>query len=85
MIGWNDKMSTAPNLPTLHVHCTCGADMIPGPRGGAAQNFYCTDRVRCRLGWNLTIYYGEIVMGHPIEVDEEAYRMYAAQHKNLTN
>lgn len=29
----------------------CGApDLLPGPRGGASQNFYCQ---HCREGWNL--------------------------------
>lgn len=56
---------------------SCGAPMIPGPRGGAAQNFYCTDRIGCRQGENLTIWLGEVIMGEPIgEVGDETYEMY---------
>jgi hypothetical protein len=56
----------------------CGAEMIPGPRGGAAQNFYCTDRVGCRQGFNLTIWNGDLVMRQDIgEVDDERYAMYS--------
>ena len=65
--------------PTIHVRCQCGADMIRGPRGGAAQNFYCTDRVTCRQGWNLTIREDcQIVFPQPIgEIDDARYGMYA--------
>lgn len=59
-------------------HCKhCGAEMIPGPRGGAAQNFYCTNRITCRRGENLTIWQGQVVMAQPIgEVADNTYAMY---------
>lgn len=63
----------------MTVHCKhCGAEMIAGPRGGAAQNFYCTNRVTCRQGENLTIWQGEVVMADPIgEIPDDTYEMYA--------
>jgi hypothetical protein len=53
--------------------------MIPGPRGGLAQNFYCTDRVRCRQGFNLTIINGnDLGFRQDIgEVDDERFAMYS--------
>jgi len=64
---------------TVSVDCQhCGANMIPGPRGDAAQNFYCTNRTDCRQGENLTIWRGSVVMAEQIgEVADEAYEMYA--------
>jgi hypothetical protein len=62
------------------VHCPdCNAAMIGGPRGGLAQNFYCSNRQSCRQGFNLTIWQGQMVMPiHRIgEVDDELYAMYA--------
>lgn len=58
----------------------CTAEMIPGPRGGAAQNWYCTDRTDCRQGFNLTIWNGDLVMKQDIgEVDDERYEMYSTR------
>ena len=56
----------------------CGAEMIAGPRGGAAQNFYCTDRDDCRQGFNLTILWnGDQVFRQDIgEIDDQRYAMY---------
>ena len=64
----------------MTINCQrCGAEMIPGPRGGAAQNFYCTNRVDCRLGENLTIWQGTVVLRESIgQVSDETYAMYAA-------
>lgn len=58
----------------------CGAEMIDGPRGGAAQNFYCTDRERCRQGFNLTIYQSRVLWRQNIgEIDDERFAMYDNQ------
>jgi hypothetical protein len=58
---------------------SCAAEMIAGPRGGMAQNWYCSDRERCRLGFNMTIWHGDLVSCEPIgEVDDERFAMYAA-------
>lgn len=63
--------------PTIQIVCTCGRPMIRGPRGGGSQNFYCTDREKCRQGYNLTIITGEIVFCQPIgEIDDVLYRKY---------
>jgi|SoiMethySBSTD1v2_1073268.scaffolds.fasta_scaffold208679_3 hypothetical protein len=55
----------------------CGSHLIPGPRGGAAQNFYCINRDDCRAGFNLTFYGGQLVFAEPIgEVADSTYAMY---------
>lgn len=59
----------------------CGAEMIAGPRGGAAQNWYCTDRINCRQGFNLTIRGGDLLFRQNIgEVDDERYAMYKPEN-----
>lgn len=56
----------------------CGENLLPGPRGGAARNFYCTDRSDCRLGYNLTFVGKHLVYAERLgEVDDERYAMYA--------
>lgn len=62
-------------------HCpNCGWWMVAGPRGGAAQNFYCANRMNCRQGFNLTIFNGQIVARQDIgEVDDERFAMYATK------
>jgi hypothetical protein len=62
------------------IRCShCGAEMIAGPRGGAAQNFYCTNREGCRQGENLLILDGKVWWAEFIgEVDDERFAMYAS-------
>jgi hypothetical protein len=56
----------------------CHAELIPGPRGGAAQNFYCTEREACRRGFNLTLWQGKLVIAHRIgEVPDQVFARYA--------
>ena len=56
----------------------CGRELMPGPRGGAAQNFYCINRDDCRQGFNLTFMHGKLVIAERIgEVDDERFTMYA--------
>lgn len=56
----------------------CGDDLMPGPRGGAAQNFYCSNRDTCRQGYNLTFVDGKLAFAERIgEVDDARYTMYA--------
>lgn len=56
----------------------CGRALIGGPRGGAAQNFYCTGREECRAGFNLTFFDGQLVFAQRIgEVDDERFKLYA--------
>jgi hypothetical protein len=56
----------------------CAADLLPGPRGGAAQNFYCSNRDGCRAGFNLTFKFGRLLMAERIgEVDDERFAIYA--------
>jgi hypothetical protein len=58
----------------------CRALLMPGPRGGSAQNFYCYNRASCRQGFNLVVRDGVIVWRQDIgEVDDERFRMYAVQ------
>ena len=58
----------------------CGGALLPGPRGGAAQNFYCANRDDCRQGFNLTFWRGELVFAQPIgEVDDQLYALYLKQ------
>jgi hypothetical protein len=55
----------------------CSSPLLPGPRGGAAQNFYCTNRDNCRAGFNLTFHNGLLVFAQRIgEVARETYAMY---------
>jgi hypothetical protein len=55
----------------------CGSGLTPGPRGGAAQNFYCTNRDDCRAGFNLTIWQGALAFAESIgEVDDKRYALY---------
>jgi len=59
------------------IICSCGATLIPGPRGGMAQNYYCTNRASCRQGFNVTIWRGKFIDSVRIgEVDDERYAMY---------
>lgn len=56
----------------------CGTGLLPGPRGGAAQNFYCMERERCREGYNLTFHSGKLVFAQRIgEIDDARFRLYA--------
>jgi hypothetical protein len=55
----------------------CLSKLMPGPRGGAAQNFYCTNRVRCRDGYNLTFHDNRLIWAQAIgSVSDETYLMY---------
>jgi hypothetical protein len=55
----------------------CGAELMPGPRGGASQNFYCTERTICRRGFNLTIWNGDLLFRQDIgEIDDQRFAMY---------
>ena len=61
--------------------CDCGLALVAGPRGGAAQNFYCTERSECRQGFNLTFFDNRLVFAGRIgEVDDERFAMYAPEH-----
>jgi len=56
----------------------CGEKLVAGPRGGAAQNFYCRDRDKCRLGFNLTFAGPYLVYAQRLgEVDDERFAMYS--------
>ena len=56
----------------------CGRELLPGPKGGAAQNFYCINRHDCRTGYNLTFVDGRLMIAERIgEVDDERFAMYA--------
>jgi hypothetical protein len=56
----------------------CGKRLIQGPRGGAAQNFYCIGRETCRQGFNLTFHGNQLVFSERIgEVDDERFAMYS--------
>lgn len=56
----------------------CGNDLVFGPRGGAAMNFYCSERDDCRLGYSLTFVDGLLVFAERIgEVDDARFAMYA--------
>jgi hypothetical protein len=58
--------------------CDCGGELLPGPRGGLAQNFYCANRSDCRHGFNLTFVDGQLLIADRIgEVDDERFAMYA--------
>ena len=58
--------------------CDCGGHLVPGPRDGAAQNFYCNNREDCRAGFSLTFASGHLVDCERIgEVDDEQYRLCA--------
>lgn len=55
----------------------CGRELMPGPKGGAAQNFYCVNRDDCRQGFNLTFWQGKLAIAQRIgEVSDDAYKMY---------
>jgi hypothetical protein len=55
----------------------CGSKLIDGPRGGAAQNLYCSERTRCRQGFNVTSHDGVVIWSQDIgEVDDERYALY---------
>jgi hypothetical protein len=57
--------------------CDCGSELLPGPRGGAAQNFYCINRDDCRAGFNLTFHSGVLVFAQRIgEVDDARFAMW---------
>ena len=56
----------------------CGGRLIAGPRGGAAQNFYCSNRISCRQGFSLTFVDGKLAFAERIgDVDNERFAMYA--------
>lgn len=63
-----------------HLLCPdCGSILIDGPQGGAAQNFYCVERRKCRQGFNLTFMGdGELAFADRIgEVDDERFAHWA--------
>ena len=62
----------------MMIRCPrCKAPLMAGPQGGASQNFYCTDRERCRQGFNMLVFDGMIFLQEDIgEVDDERFRMY---------
>jgi hypothetical protein len=61
-----------------HSCCDCGHMLIEGPCGGAAQNFYCTNRSECRAGFNLTFLGDRLVFSQRIgEVSDERWQMYS--------
>ena len=61
----------------------CGRELLPGPRGGAAQNFYCVNREDCREGFNLTFIGGKLIFAERIgAVDDKDYAMYARLHEH---
>lgn len=56
----------------------CGFALVAGPRGGAAQNFFCSERAECRQGFNLTFFDGTLVFAERIgEVDDDLFKLYA--------
>ena len=56
----------------------CGGKLIAGPRGGEAQNFYCSNRITCRQGFNLTFVDGKLVIADRIgDIDNERFAMYS--------
>lgn len=58
----------------------CGSLLLPGPKGGVAQNFYCTDREACREGFNVTIWQGQLLAWERIgEVDDQRFALYAKE------
>ena len=61
----------------------CDAPMIPGPQGGSAQNYYCSNRSGCGAAKNIAMYRGEIIFEHDImRPDNELFDMYAVKsHK----
>jgi len=65
----------------FHGWCAyCRSPLIPGPRGGAAQNFYCVNRDDCHAGFNLTFHNGQLIFAEAIgQVADSTYTMYAKQ------
>lgn len=56
----------------------CGFALVAGPRGGSAQNFFCSERSECRQGFNLTFFDGALVFYDRIgEVDDERFKLYS--------
>ena len=55
---------TAPLGPRRHCCPGCGAKgLIPGPKGGLSQNFYCEG---CGQGWNFHVYEGSVLRVDPL-------------------
>jgi hypothetical protein len=66
------------NLLQHYLCADCRNALLPGPRGGMAQNFYCRERVTCGSSFNLTFQGGDLVFHHRIErPDDELYETYA--------
>ena len=60
----------------------CQGELVAGPRGGAAQNFYCSDRELCRAGFNLTLWQGKLLIAQPIgEVADSTFAIYAGPER----
>ena len=80
-------MNTFEQIPPSRVaqmklalkHCPlCESELIPGPMGGAAQNFYCSNRETCRQGYNLTFARGQLMFAQHIgPVPDRTFAMYA--------
>lgn len=65
-------------LLARHLCPACARPLVAGPRGGAAQNFYCSDRDLCRLGYNLTFYGGKLLFAQRLgEIEDERFALYA--------
>jgi hypothetical protein len=61
-----------------HSCADCGHVLIEGPCGGAAQNWYCSNRDDCRVGFNLTFWAGALLLAQRIgKVADETFAMYA--------
>jgi len=75
----DDELGDTQRMMLANGWCPdCGAGLLPGPRGGAAQNFYCSERTTCREGFNLTFHSGKLAFAQRIgEVDDERFKLYA--------
>ncbi len=73
-----DELDTLDHAQLLNEWCCdCGSTLLPGPCGGASQNFYCINRTDCRQGFNLCVIAGKMVFAERIgEVDDERFAMY---------
>jgi len=58
----------------LQARCCpfCSLPLIEGPTGGRSQNFYCSNRVDCLNGFNLTFYNGELIFQQHIGTISDA-------------
>lgn len=59
----------------------CNSKLLPGPCGGVAQNWYCSNRRSCRQGFNyMMMTYPPDLINEIGEVKDDVYLLYTGEN-----